>query len=137
MELKQVTDDFAVAPQIAVEDAAALAQDGFVAVICNRPEAEEEGQPAMDAIRASLQDAGIAFHHLPVTGGVFPQAAVDAFRAVRLGTKGKVLGYCRTGTRAITLETLANPHGLSAAQRLENASGAGYDLSALAERIAD
>jgi sulfide:quinone oxidoreductase len=135
MELKVIDDTLAVAAQMQPEELAALAGDGFAAVICNRPDGEEPGQPTLDAMRAAAQDAGLAFHHLPVAGGVFPPAAVAAFGAIRRGTHGKVLAYCRTGTRAASLDALANIRGLSAADRVANAKAAGYDLSALAERM--
>lgn len=135
MELHPVDADFAVAPQMQPEDLASLAAAGFVAVICTRPDGEEPGQPPLDAMRNAAQAAGIAFHHVPVTGGIFPPASVAAFGAIRRGAHGKVLGYCRSGTRAITLDALANIRGLSAADRIANANAAGYDLSALAERL--
>jgi sulfide:quinone oxidoreductase len=135
MELRPVSDNFAVAAQMQPEDLAALAAQGFTAVICNRPDSEESGQPPLDDMRRAAQEAGLAFHHIPVAGGVFPAAAVAGFAAIRRGTHGKVLGYCRTGTRAITLDALANTEGLSAADRIARAAAAGYDLSALAERM--
>lgn len=137
MDIRKVSDDFAVSPQIQPGDLPGIAREGYVAVICNRPDGEEPGQPDADSIRKAAEAAGIAFHHIPVSGGEFPEAAVAAFRAVRLGTKGKVLAFCRTGARSITLEALANPHGLDADERIEQARAAGYDLSALADRLAD
>ena len=135
MELKVIDDTLAVGSQMQPEELAALAEQGFVAVICNRPDGEEPGQPMLDEMRAAAQAAGLAFHHIPVSGGLFPPAAVDAFGAVRRGTPGKVLAYCRTGTRAATLDALANVHGLTVAERLSRAGAAGYDLSALADRM--
>ena len=135
MELKVIDETLSVAAQMQPEELAVLAEQGFVAVICNRPDGEEPGQPPLDAMRAAAQDAGLAFHHLPVSGGLFPPAAIAAFGAIRRGTHGKVLAYCRTGTRAATLDALANVHGLSVVERLSRAKAAGYDLSALAEQM--
>ncbi|MBI1404092.1 MAG: TIGR01244 family phosphatase [Porphyrobacter sp.] len=136
MELRPIDATLAVAPQMQPEDLAGLADKGFAAVICNRPDGEEPGQPPLEAMRRAAQEEGLAFHHIPVTGGVYPPAAVAAFAAIRRGTQGKVLAYCRTGTRAATLDALANVRGLSAADRIANAKAAGYDLSPLAERLA-
>ena len=136
MELKVIDDGLAVAAQMPPEELASLSEQGFAAVICNRPDGEEPGQPPLDEMRRAAQEAGLAFHHVPVAGGLFPSAAVAAFAAIRRGTQGKVLAYCRTGTRAATLDALANVHGLSVAERLSNAKAAGYDLSGLAERMA-
>jgi len=135
MEIRKVDDSFAVAAQMQPDELAALAGGGFTAVICNRPDGEEPGQPALDDMRRAAQDAGLAFHHIPVAGGLFPPAAIAAFAAVRRGTTGKVLAYCRTGTRSITLDALANTSGLSTEERIARAQAAGYDLSALADRM--
>jgi len=135
MEIRKLDDSFAVAPQMQPCELAALAAEGFAAVICNRPDGEEPGQPALDDMRRAAQVAGLAFHHIPVAGGLFPAAAIAAFAAVRRGTFGKVLAYCRTGTRSITLDALANTSGLSTQERITRAKAAGYDLSALSERM--
>lgn len=136
MELRAIDATLAVAPQMQPEDLAGLAAQGFAAVICNRPDGEEPGQPPLDEMRRAAQEEGLAFHHIPVAGGLFPAAAVAAFGAIRRGTHGKVLAYCRTGTRAASLDALANVRALSVADRLANANAAGYDLSALAEWMA-
>ena len=136
MDIRQVTPEFAVAPQIQPADFASLAAQGFVAVLCNRPDGEEDGQPGVGEMRKAAEANGIAFHHIPVSGGQFPDAAIAAFRAVRRGTDGPVLAYCRTGTRSITLDTLANPDDIPPAQRLKRASDAGYDLTNLSDTLA-
>ena len=136
MELRMIDATLAVAAQMQPEDLAGLAAQGFAAVICNRPDGEEPGQPPLDEMRRAAQEAGLAFHHIPVAGGLFPPAAVAAFGAIRRGTHGKVLASCRTGTRAASLDALANVRALSVEDRLANASAAGYDLAGLAERMA-
>jgi uncharacterized protein (TIGR01244 family) len=136
MELRAIDATLAVAPQMQPGELAGLAAQGFAAVICNRPDGEEPGQPPLDEMRRAAQEEGLAFHHIPVAGGLFPSAAVEAFAAIRRGTHGKVLAYCRTGTRSATLDALANVRALSVEDRLANAGAAGYDLAALAERMA-
>jgi len=136
MELRPIDATFAVAPQMQPEELSGLAADGFTAVICNRPDGEEPGQPPLEEMRRAAQEAGLAFHHIPVAGGLFPPAAVAAFGAIRRGTQGKVLAYCRTGMRAVTLDALANVDGLGVEDRITHAEAAGYDLSAHAERMA-
>lgn len=136
MELRPIDATLAVAAQMAPEELSGLGAKGFTAVICNRPDGEEPGQPPLEEMRRAAQEAGLAFHHIPVAGGLFPPAAVAAFGAIRRGTQGKVLAYCRTGTRAVTLDALANVDGLSVEDRIAHAKAAGYDLSALVERMA-
>lgn len=135
MDIRTVTKDFAVAPQMRPEEMKTVADRGFVAVLCNRPDGEEDGQPTVAKMRDAAQAAGLSFHHIPVAGGEFPKGAIAAFQAVRRGTDGPVLAYCRTGTRSITLETLANPNGLTSSDRLKHAAAAGYDLTAMSEQL--
>lgn len=135
MDIRDVAPGFAVAPQLAPSEVSDLAERGFVGLICNRPDGEEDHQPTVAEMREAAQAAGLAFHHIPVSGGVFPKAAIAAFRAVRRGTEGPVLAYCRTGTRSITLDALANPDDIAASERLKRAADAGYDLSNLSDKL--
>lgn len=135
MDIRDVTPNFAVAPQIQPSDAAELAERGFVAVICNRPDGEEAGQPGVAEMREAAEANGLAFHHIPISGGQFPEGAVAAFRAIRRGTEGPLLAYCRTGTRSITLDTLANPDDIDPSEGLMRAADAGYDLTNLSGKL--
>ena len=137
MRLVEVTDTFTVSPQLQPGDMSELANAGFRTVICNRPEGEEPGQPAGASLREAAEGAGMAFHHIPVSGGAFPSEALIAFRQVREEADGKVIAFCRTGTRSITLDALANIENLSANERIERAKRAGYDLSGLRDRFGD
>ena len=135
MEIRKVSDRFSVAPQLLPEHLGPIAKAGYRLVISNRPDGEEDGQPSTEAMRTAAEDAGIAFVHIPISGGEFSDDKIDAFRDVVRAADGPVLAFCRTGTRSINLAALANPVGLSAAQRLERASAAGYDLSGIADRL--
>lgn len=131
LPLRRVDANFAVAPQLQPADMAGVADAGFRTVICNRPDGEEAGQPASADIRSAAQTAGLAYYDLPVSGGAFPAPTVDEFRRIRREAIGPVLAFCRTGTRSITLDTLADPDSLPVEERLNRAMAAGYDLSAL------
>ncbi len=135
MTLSLVSERFAVAPQLRPEDLPALAEAGFRTLICNRPDDEESGQPRAAEMRAAAEAMGMTFHHIPVAGGEFPVAAIEAFGRVRSEAEGKVLAYCRTGTRSLTLDALANCDRLEGDALIERAREAGYDLSALRPRL--
>lgn len=108
MHYSRITDDYAVSEQIQAADVADIAAQGFVAVICNRPDNEEPGQPPASAIRAACERAGIAFHHIPVTGVPLPVALVDAHRQVVDNNTGPVIGYCRSGQRSFLIWQAGN-----------------------------
>ena len=137
MKLAHVSDTFAVSAQLEPCDMRGLANAGFSTVICNRPDGEEPSQPAVASMREAAEAVGLAFHHIPVSGGEFPEVAIEAFAKAREETDGKVLAFCRTGTRSITLDALANIENEAADERIERAKRAGYDLSGLRDRLGE
>ena len=100
MEIFNLNDGYAVSAQIQPGDVAALAEAGFVAVICNRPDDEDPGQPTAEEMRNACREAGIAFHHVPVTGGYLTAEAVLLHKSIIESSDGPVLGYCRSGQRS-------------------------------------
>jgi sulfide:quinone oxidoreductase len=100
MNIFRITDDYAVSPQILPDDLAAIAAEGFIAIICNRPDGEEPGQPTAAEIAAAADRAGLAFHHIPVAGMPITDEAIEKQRRLIDDSSGPVLGYCRTGQRS-------------------------------------
>ena len=82
MELRPIDATFAVAPQMQPEELVGPSPPMVsTAVICNRPMAEEPGSAPRSRKCAVLRRRrGLAFHHIPVAGGLFPPAAVGRIR---------------------------------------------------------
>jgi uncharacterized protein (TIGR01244 family) len=132
LQIRPLNDRFAVAPQIAPEDLPAIAAAGYVAIVNNRPDDEEPGQPTSAEIRAAAQAAGLGYAEVPVTQAGFSQPQLDALTAALTAGDGPVLAYCRSGTRSCNLWALAAARGgRDPALLVEQADGAGYDLSGL------
>ncbi len=106
MKTIKLTDRLMVAPQIAAGDFAALARDGVRAVVNNRPDGEEPGQLSSSEAAQLAAASGLAYHHIPVTAATLSDAAVRAFRQEVAAAGGRVLAYCRSGTRSATLWAL-------------------------------
>ena len=100
-DFRHVTDELSVAPQISVADVAQAKAQGFAAIVCNRPDGEEPGQPSAAEIADAARAAGLAYTHIPVRGAPGP-AEVEAMRQAVDDAEGPVLAYCRSGTRSIT-----------------------------------
>jgi uncharacterized protein (TIGR01244 family) len=129
-DIRQVSEDFAVAPQIAPEDMAEIAARGFRLVINNRPDGEAPGQPTSAEMAAAATAAGLAYVHIPVIGG--PQRPqVDAVYEAVAEAAGPVLAFCRSGTRSIVTWSLGQVLAgeQSRADLIRMGSDAGYDLS--------
>lgn len=131
MQIKKLTDHVSVSPQIQPADVAALKAAGFVAIVNNRPDGEEAGQPTGESIAAAARAAGLAYYAIPMDRtGVTPEM-IAATRSALEGHDGPVFCYCRTGTRSTTLWALAKAGTMPADDIIKAAAGAGYDMSHL------
>lgn len=137
MELKKISEKFTVSPQIAVEDVAAIAAEGYRAIVCNRPDGEGPDQPSFEEIEAAAKAAGIEARYVPVTAGMVRDEDVADFADALDDLKGPVLAYCRTGTRSATLWSFNEAKSRPMPEILSATKAAGYDMNGVARRIAN
>lgn len=118
-----------VAGQIAPGDLPAIAATGVTLIVNNRPDHEETGQPASAEIEAAARTSGLDYRHIPIAGG-FNGDDVLAMAGALEGAEGKVLAFCRSGTRSTFLWALARAErGAHAEELVAAAAAAGYDLT--------
>lgn len=130
MEPREVTETFAVAPQIAPEHLAALAGRGYTLVVNNRPDGEAPDQPTTVEMSAAARAAGLDFVSIPVSSGGFQMPQVDEMTKTLSSSRGKTLAYCRSGTRSIMLWALAQAKmGEDVPTICEQVSRAGYSAT--------
>lgn len=129
-DIRSVTADFAVAPQISPQDFAGVAAAGFKRVICNRPDAEVPPDLSSAVMAAAAKAAGLDYVHVPIVGMPSAVGVETIFAAVQ-SANGPVLAYCRSGARSITAWAIGQAlHGGAAPQELlALGREAGYDLS--------
>jgi uncharacterized protein (TIGR01244 family) len=135
MQPKRLTETLSVAGQIAVDDVAVLAAQGFRSLINNRPDGEAAGQPDSAAISAQAIRHGIAYQYLPVISGQVQDAEVEAFAQALATLPAPTLAFCRTGTRCTTLWALGAVRRQPLEDVLHAAARAGYDLDGLRPRL--
>jgi len=137
MEIKTINAEISVAPQITPDEVQKLADQGFRALICNRPDGEAADQPNFSEIEAAAKKAGLEIRNLPVVSGkVSDQDAAD-FGAAMQELPRPILAYCRTGTRSATLWSLSQANRMSVADILAATKAAGYDMGGVVRRIAN
>jgi uncharacterized protein (TIGR01244 family) len=130
---RKLTDTFFAAPQISLSDVADAKAAGISLIINNRPEDESADQTSGAEIAAAAQAAGIAYVAIPVTHAGFAEWQVTAMADAIEQADGKILAYCRSGTRSTLLWALARAaKGDHPAVLSEHAADAGYDLSPVA-----
>jgi uncharacterized protein (TIGR01244 family) len=127
---RTLTDTIFVAPQITLAEVAEAAKAGVKLIINNRPEDESPDQTAGPDIEAATRAAGMDYLAIPVTHAGFAEWQVTAMADALENVDGKVLAYCRSGTRSTLLWALARASkGDHPAVLAEQAADAGYDLT--------
>lgn len=125
---RQISERVWASPQITLADVEAAAAQGIALIINNRPEEESEDQTPGEAIAQAAKAAGLGYIAIPVTHAGFSQAQVSAMVDALKG-EGKVLAYCRSGTRSTLLWALAQASlGADLDAVAAQAAAAGYDV---------
>ncbi len=136
MDPKRISDSLSVAPQITAADIPAIRDRGFRAIICNRPDGEDPGQPGFEEIARAARAAGLEARYLPVISGMVEDADAQALGAALRELPGPVLAYCRSGTRSAMLWALAQAGLMPVPEILAATRAAGFDMGGVAHRIA-
>lgn len=102
MNIRKIDDRFAIAGQVQTDEVKKLAEDGFRAIICARPDNEDPDQPSFEAIATIAQRFGMKAFHIPVTG-LLSEGQIIQMEQALANTDGPIIGYCRSGGRAGSL----------------------------------
>ncbi|MEX0347784.1 MAG: TIGR01244 family sulfur transferase [Paracoccaceae bacterium] len=137
MELKTLSPRFAVSTQITVDDVPVIAEQGYRAIICNRPDGEGADQPGFEEIEAAAKAVGIEVRYVPVQGGMVQDEDVASFGAALDALPRPLLAYCCTGTRSVTLWSFWEAQKRPMPEILAATRAAGYDMNGVARRIAN
>ena len=139
MDIRTLTGELSVAPQILALDLKALADAGFKSVICNRPDGEAADQPNFDEIERAASQHGLHSRYLPAESGKVSDEQGAAFGTLMAELPKPVLAYCRTGMRSTTMWALSqagqSPQNVPLPQIIERSSQAGFDLKGVVRRI--
>ena len=137
MDIKALTPHLSITPQVMVAELEAVAQMGFKAIICNRPDGEGPDQPSFKEIQTAALALGIQMSYLPAEAGKVSDADGKAFGELLATLPAPVLAYCRTGMRSTTMWALSQSGITPLPQILEASQGVGFDMKALVQRIAN
>jgi sulfide:quinone oxidoreductase len=126
-----------VSGQIQPADVPELARKGFTAIVNNRPDGEEPGQPSAEEVRTAAEAEGLAYVYLPMVPAELSPELVSDLAAAIERSPGPVLAHCRSGMRSVLLWALAQAsEGTQPVdQILTQAAGAGFDISRMRPMI--
>lgn len=134
--IRQLDEKTLVSGQIAPEEVPELAAQGVTVLVNNRPDGEEPGQPRAAEIEAAAEQAGIAYRFVPIIRGIGPADVECMQQAMREAGDGKLLAFCRSGTRsALALALAMREEGGSREEIEERLHSAGFDTGPIAHLL--
>jgi uncharacterized protein (TIGR01244 family) len=127
---KPLSDLVIASPQLTLADIDAAKEANIITIVNNRPDGEDPSAPQGEEIETRAASLGIGYVAIPIGHSGFSENQIDAFIDLLDRSEGKILAYCRTGTRSTLLWALAqaklgeDPDAIAKA-----AMDAGYDVS--------
>ena len=130
--MRELDDKVLVSGQIRPDEVAALRTQSVTLIVNNRPDGEEPDQPLGVEIEEAAAAAGIDYRSVPIIRGIGP-ADVEAMRDAISSSHGKVLAFCRSGTRSGLVWALArNDEGMAREEIERRLISAGVDPTPIA-----
>lgn len=134
--IRQLSDRVMVSGQVQPHEIAGLAAQGVTVLVNNRPDGEEPGQPLAGEIEDAARAAGINYHFVPIIRGIGPADVEEMQKALRESEAGKLLAFCRSGTRsAMALALAKREEGTSTEEVVQQLNRAGFDHGPIAHLL--
>ena len=134
--IRQLDDKVMVSGQVAPHEVAGLAQQGVTMLVNNRPDGEEPGQPPASEIEEAAAAAGIGYRFVPIIRGIGPADVEEMQGAMREAGDGKLLAFCRSGTRsALAIALAKREEGASLEEVVQQLNQAGFDHGPIAHLL--
>jgi uncharacterized protein (TIGR01244 family) len=135
MDIRALTPDYAVSPQIDLADLAVIKAAGFTTVIDNRPDGEIPPPLHGPAMKAAAEALGLTFVINPVLPGNFSDTVLQTQRAAVEAATGPVFAYCASGNRCSCVWALMLAGQRPADELIAIPARFGYNLEPLRDRI--
>ena len=104
MQIKFLDQQVSVSEQINNQDVKELAANGVEILVCNRPDGEQDDQPAFENLATIAAQHSLTAVHIPFAPGAHTEEHQQKFASL-LSSGKRVHAYCRTGTRSTNLWT--------------------------------
>lgn len=126
MQIRALTPDYAVSPQIDPSDLPAIKAAGFVTIIDNRPDGEIGADLQTETMRKAVEALGMTFVANPAIPGAFTPELVATQRAAIAASTGPVFAYCASGNRSTVIWELVNAGKIPTDEMIATAAKHGY-----------
>ena len=135
MDIRRLTDNYAVSPQIAVEDLQAIKAAGFTMVIDNRPDGEIPPDLHTGVMQSAAEALGLQFVVNPIIGGALTMENVAVQRQAIEAATGPIFAYCASGNRSSVVWALSQAGKMSVDDLVGIPARFGYQLDHLRPQL--
>ena len=125
--MKELPGDIFVTGQLLAAQVQALAEQGVMTFINNRPDMEGPMQPLSEDLERVAQELGVDYFHIPMAGGLTP-GIIEASKTVYNDMPRPMVAFCASGMRSAALWAFAHVDKLGVDGVMEAISAAGYNL---------
>ena len=108
MDIRALTESYAVSPQIDLADLAAIKAAGFTTVIDNRPDGEIPDDLAATQMQRAAEAIGLTFVINPLIPGAFTPDNIALQAKACVEASGPVFAYCASGNRSSIVWAMMN-----------------------------
>lgn len=125
--MRELPGDVFVTGQLLAAQMQALAEQGVMSFINNRPDMEGPMQPLSEELEKIAQELGVDYHHIPMAGGLTP-GLLEASQTVFDNLPRPIVAFCASGMRSAALWAFAHVDKLGVDGVMNGVSAAGYNL---------
>jgi uncharacterized protein (TIGR01244 family) len=130
MNVVWLDDETAISSPIGPDGVAGAADAGFLAIINNRPDGEEDHQPNSHSIEFAAKNRDLAYRHVPISIRALSMEDVAAMRSAIDETPSPRVAFCRSGARSYLMWALTKAEdGHDLDGLIDQAAERGYDIS--------
>lgn len=134
--MKELPGDVFVTGQLLSAQMQALAEQGVMGFINNRPDMEAPIQPLSEELESTAHNMGIDYHHIPMAGGLTPgiiEASITAYENM----PRPIVAFCASGMRSAALWAFAHAEKMGVDSVMEAVSSVGYNLEQIRPALMD
>jgi len=125
--MKELPGDVFITGQLLAAQMQALAEQGVMSFVNNRPDMEAPVQPLSDELEQSAQSLGVDYFHIPMAGGLTPgliEASVTAYE----NAPRPIVAFCASGMRSAVLWGFAHVEKMGVDGIMDSLLAAGFNL---------
>ena len=125
--MKELPGDVFVTGQLLAVQMQALAEQGVMGFINNRPDMEAPIQPRSEELETAAQSLGVDYFHIPMAGGLSP-GIIDASVTAYNNMPRPIVAFCASGMRSAALWAFAHVEKMGVNGVMDALATLGFNL---------